>query len=261
MKSAGRTALRPGCLGKDEETGHLPIGPVDHKGKTMNRFILTVAFLLAMLPLAVAQTGKAKTYDSPKAAFDAAVAASKKQDWKTFVGCMDSQSIDVLVVDASMQMIRIKNPNNKQKDKENVKAAIKAIDDMLLRHNLKNDYLTNLEKVLKEKPPKDMKDRLKKMVEWAKPVKDKVGFVVDAILAFDKAEKMKEGPLTTTKLSNVKITGNTAKGTLTRKFGEEFYTQEVIFTREGGSWKMGLPSGQAQKIEAKKGPVIEKKDK
>ena len=201
----------------------------------MNRFAIPLAAFL--LP-SVALAAKPKTYDSPKAVFAAAVAASKKKAWRTFFSCLDKKSHDRLALQALAASFQLRKGDE---DDKKIQEALKAFDNATRKHGLKKEDLEKVEDFLAGPPPETEAERVKKVGELLKPIEDRVGFLVDAIEAFGKAQKMGDPPLSGATLEDVKVTGAKATGTIVQKrFGKDV-KQPAEFVKEGGGWKLVAP--------------------
>src|SRR5262249_24110756 len=108
----------------------------------MNRFALSPAALL--LP-SLAPAAKTQTYDSPKAVFTAAVAASKKKQWRIFFNCLDKKSHDRLAIQALAASFQLRKGDE---DDKKIQEAIKAFDNLTRKHGLKKEDLEKIEDFL-----------------------------------------------------------------------------------------------------------------
>jgi hypothetical protein len=161
---------------------------------------------------AVVLVGCGASNSSPEAVFGAAKKAAESKDWKTFYGCCDPenarQMLAGLVMAAGFTVMQ---------DKE----GEKEFKELLHRHGLESDKAASMKG--------DSKPDLAS-------VKDPAGCFGD-LMAF--CEKKSKGADVNTMirlqgdLSDVKIDGDKATGTLTLKNGPK---TPIAFVRISGSW-------------------------
>jgi len=181
---------------------------------------------------------KSKSYGSPNEVLDAAAAAAKSEDWAAFSQCLTNESRDafagMLVFGATFAKAFA------EFDKEKGKEMTKGIDDALQKHGITEERLKEMQK---DAPLKgDQKEASKAFAKLVEPVKDKGAFIADLMAALKKLGKPgQEGPMLEGELKDVKIDGDTAKGTFVRKTKDGQDKKEPIeFRKVGGSWKIQL---------------------
>lgn len=213
----------------------------------MPKFFHSPVLAWSMLLLFVAiQTGcksdgggsKAPKYDSPAKVFEAAKSAVEKKDMAGFLKCMTPESQEVFAGVLAMSALMMKalaeafggGGDNKE---------LAKIDDVLKKHGL----TTKMMKELENSDDKDPKAAIKKLTA---PIKDKPAFVKDIMAAL---ESMGDkggggGPADdfAGKLTNVKVDGDSATGTVTQTKDGEKKEDEINFKKVNGGWLIDLSS-------------------
>jgi hypothetical protein len=202
------------------------------------RIVALVAPLLGALLLSAAaadekEQPKAKIYKTPQEVFDAFVPALYKRDARTFVGCLAPDVIKRLAGDYARRGVQrriIAETGGKDGGKnEKVLKLWQGTFDVLDKHGL----TARATKAVK------LTDKDRAEAALVKLLKDPAAFLVDYQEALDKLDsgkpKEKEPKA---KLSDVKIDGDKATGTITIKYdgGEE--KRPVAFSKVGGGWKI-----------------------
>jgi hypothetical protein len=148
--------------------------------------------------------------DTPEATFKTATTAFEKEDWKTFCDCMTPESKDTMAVGMAtvgMMMQGFAALGGEEADKENAK-----LKETLAKHGLTEAFFKGLEE---KEEPKDEAAAMKMLLE---PVKDRGQFVADMIGTMqamgDKGPQAGPPIPKDAKLADVKIDGDTAKGTV-----------------------------------------------
>jgi hypothetical protein len=181
--------------------------------------------------LTLAARGQAdKTYPTPQAVFEAATAAQKKDDFKTLVACFapeaQKQMAAGLAFTALGQQVAARND-------EKLRKQFKAILDALDKHGLTDEVTKKI------KPPADAKEAEKVQREVQGLIKDPAALAVDLMTAYSKTEPFNRKPpdMPEPKLTDVKIDGDKARGTVVVKvMGQEAKTP-ADFVKVGGGWK------------------------
>jgi hypothetical protein len=222
----------------------------------MNRVVLRASLgVLSLLAIALVATdssagAKAKVYKTPQEVFDAVQKAGEKQDWKALLGCITADSRDEITGTVVFGALLIKG-FGKFATKEEEKANLKKIETLLDKHGITEE---NLAKLKKDDEKADLNDpvvRKKVMKLLASVVKDKEGFILEFIAAVPPKDK-KQGAFedlvgSNPTLKNVKIDGDSAKGTLVGTRDGMEVTRTLDFRREGGSWRIDLPMPDPKK--------------
>lgn len=200
--------------------------------------------LLAMAPVALVGCGggggaggaAAATYDTPQAVFDAAKAASEKNDYKTVVGLMTSDTVDNMAAGMVMVGAMIKGFGEMEGADEKGKKAAATVSKVFEKHGLTEDMMKEKEG---EEPPENPEDA---KAEMLKMVKDRAGFAADMLAAM--AESEGEAMLTAdAKLTDVKIDGDKATGKISMTKDGEEDSKPIEFRKEGGGWKIHIDEG------------------
>ena len=182
-------------------------------------------------------TRTGKVYKTPEAVFDAFIDAGNKKDFKTFVACLTDTSRDKMA--GLMIFAGAMNKAFADFDKTGkAKKMVEKIDKIFDKHGLNKEKLDNL----KPAPGADPKELQKSLQKVVGTIKDRPGFVADMLVAMDQGK-----PKSKPELKDVKITGDTATGSVVEKKGEKENKQPISFKKIGGSWKIELPDAPTRK--------------
>src|SRR5262245_6826842 len=207
---------------------------------TPRRGVLIMPVLAAALVLPACKSKT--TYDSPQAVFDAAAAASAKQDWAGFMNCLTDESQDKFTFSLAVGAISYKFFASM--DREKGAEAAKAIDEALKKHGVNEADLPDLGKdMFKMSAPQDEREMMRKVLG---PIKDKPAFVADIIAAMKKLVNKEPQQKFAGTLTNVKIEGDNATATVVRKTPNKETQGPMAFRKVGGGWKIelfGMPMG------------------
>ncbi len=149
--------------------------------------------------------------NSPQGTFDAAKKAVESKNWRGFYNCCDPENASMMVM-AGVMMAGFSVINNKPAEEE--------LNAIMKKHGIADD---------KKKDPK----------ETMKDVKDP-GALFEELMKFsDKHSKPGEQAAleVTGDLKDVKIDGDRASGTMTKKDGK---TDTMKFVRRAGRWYIAL---------------------
>ena len=163
-------------------------------------------------------------YSSPQSVFDAAKTSVDNNDWLAFCLCLDPDSRDKFT--ASFAMRAVFNAEFADGDAGKKQSAdIKAV---FAKHGITEEMLGE-----DSDPARSMEEA---MMEFIKPIKDRMAFVKD-MGEVNGEELKKSWPIKgDTKLSDVKIDGETAKGTMSFKMGDRERTDTLDFKMADGNW-------------------------
>ncbi len=181
---------------------------------------------------------------TPQETFDAAVAATKKEDWKGLCGLMTKDSQDMMaggVAMGGMMMQAVFELGG-----EDEQAAAKKVMAALQKHGLTEKFMKELEDDESIESPEE---GMKKIVT---PIKNRPQFIADMMAAFKGAKgfDVDDNPLAGGTLKNLKIDGDSAKGTIEFERDGEKKSEPVAFKKVGGKWLMDI-------TESLKGPPDE----
>jgi hypothetical protein len=185
--------------------------------------------LLVTLPLA-ARGQEDKTYPTPQAVFEAATAAQKKDDFKTFVACFAPEAQKQMAAGLAFNALgQQAAARNDEKLRKQFKQILEALD----KHGLTDEVTKKI------KPPADAKEAEKVGRDVQGLIKDPAAFYVDLMTAYSKTEPFNRKPPETpeAKLTDVKVDGDKAKGTVVIKAGGQEAKQPAEFVKVGGGWK------------------------
>lgn len=149
---------------------------------------------------------------SPEAVFEAAKKSVESKDWKGFYACVDPEKSHEMLV-AALFMASLSVMQDKPGETE--------LEEIGKRHGYD----------LKAGAPSSKGDPK----EILKAVKDPAGFFLELMTFADKRSKEGEKPhlAISGQLTDVKIQGDAATGSMTRKEGKK---DTMNFVRRGGSW-------------------------
>jgi len=216
--------------------------------------IVLGAFLIIGLggaPPAAGQGGKeqATLYATPQAAFDAFLAASKKEDMKALCHTLTDETVSQMtgaLVFMGLFMKGFMELGAKEDKSGDTTKAIKALDDVFARHGLTKEKMDKVAPKQKDPTEKlDQKALEAAMQKLASLVKDRCAFLDDFVKTMKKLPgKQGEGfsmvPEGTVKLTDLKVQGDKASGTIaTSKDGKDM-RDPISFKKVGGGWKIDM---------------------
>ncbi len=192
--------------------------------------------LLAILaPAAGAQAERrdaGAAYNSPQAAFEAAQAAQKKDDFKTFVACFTPEAQKEMAAGLAFGALQ---QQAAARSDEKLRTQFKAILDVLNKYGLTDE----VGKKIKLNPAsQDEAVKLQKEIQGL--IKDPAAFDVDLMTAYSKTEPFNRKPpdMPMPQLTDVKIDGDKARGTIVVKVQGQELRQPAEFAKVGGGWKL-----------------------
>ena len=195
---------------------------------------------------------KAKAYKTPQEVFDAFLVSLNKRDAKAFVGCLAPETLQEMAAASAVQGLQRREVVGDAKDDKLAKRW-KPTLDVLDKHGLTAKATKDV-KVGKAPTPAE---REKAEVAVLPLIKDKAAFLIDYQEALDKGRpKFKEDELKA-KLTDVKIDGDKATGTVVVNLKDKEEKAPVEFVKVGTGWKI-TPNPKKKKDEGKD---KEKKDK
>jgi hypothetical protein len=149
--------------------------------------------------------------------------------------------------------------DSKEKAAQDVLKTFKPVFDVMDKHGVTTKVLRDVKK------SKDKKEIEKSKKAVSPAIKDPEAFIVDLLTTFDKLGLGGEKPKSTEKLTNLKVDGDKAEGTLVRTTvgkdkKEKVKKEPVKFVKISGSWRI-IPSMDLDDDEGKEEKKEEKKDK
>lgn len=203
----------------------------------MIRAATLAGLVLALALSASAQKDSAKAYKTPQEVFDAHQAAEEKDDHRTLLGCLtaDAQKDTAVTLGASFAAGRSMLEESGEEQVKKALAAVKPIYDVLDKHGL-------TVKVTKGLESKDAKERAKARKAALGALKDPGKFLTELFAAASKAKMARyRGDAPKTKLTDVKVSGDKATGTLERtsvgRDSQQKVTKEAVkFVKKGDGW-------------------------
>lgn len=208
----------------------------------MARNLVAGSLSVAVLALLLSGCGKgdgkgdgkgstpAAEYKTPEEVFTAAKAASDKDDWKTFADCLTEKSRNTLAGSMAGLALMVK-PAPGQPSKLNYQ----PVQAVLNKHGLTDDVIKGL-----HQREKGFSEKLTAFKLLGETIKDRGTFIVDVMSAFIEMVpgKKSPSPLTGAELKDLKVEGDTARGTLvTTKAGTE-KRYPIEFHKSGNSWRI-----------------------
>lgn len=184
---------------------------------------------------------KAKAYETPKEVFDAYVAALNKRDWKTSIGCLAPSAVKRLagyVARVGVQRRLFAETGGKDGGpNDKLMKSWKDTFEVLDKHGLKAEAT----KKIKASDSQEAEDALVKLLD------DPAAFLIEYQEALDRANPSKtKEPEEKMTLSDVKIDGDKATGTVTLGTKERPEKRPVAFAKVGEGWKLD-PSPESDK--------------
>jgi hypothetical protein len=186
--------------------------------------------LVALPPAAHAQADKG--YPTPQAVFEAATAAQKKEDFKTFVACFVPEAQKQMAASLAFGAV---NQRAATRNDERLRKQYKLILDALEKHGLTDEATKKVNlKPVNQKEAENAQRELQGLIKSPAP------FAADLLTAYSKTEPFNRKPpeVPEPKLTDVKIDGDKARGTIVAKLGGQEAKQPAEFVKVGGGWKI-----------------------
>ncbi len=202
---------------------------------------------LVLVPACNSSSSRSPSYSSPQEVFNAASGAAAKEDWETFSNCLTEDSRNnvagMLVISATF--MKAFGEMDKTKGKE----RFKPVDDALKKHGVTDEMLKS--KDINPINP-DANAQRQMIAKLAEPIKDKAAFIGDMMRALKQVSDSKNSmtPLEG-ELKDVKVDGDTAKGTYVSKKGGKEKSEPIEFRKVDGGWKIELPMTPGASIQGK----------
>lgn len=201
--------------------------------------IVCGATLLVVILLNADVRGGGKT---PEEVFAAMHEAHRKSGVKGFLPFVTRESQKSLTGGMMSTFLGFRVYVHSLKDKN--PDAIQLLEDLMKRQGLDEKKLGPF--LEKKVGPKTAEEAIANLYALADVVKDGPAFIEDVITTLNRIE----GPFPPIELlpfgataKDVKVTGETAKGTMHYRFNREDRTEPVFFLREAGVWKVDLLPG------------------
>ncbi|MFO0965530.1 MAG: hypothetical protein U0793_08090 [Gemmataceae bacterium] len=195
------------------------------------RLILLVSLSL-LLPCRLAWAGdKGKT---PEEAFKAMQAAHDKGGPKAFLPYLTKDSQKALAGGMVVTIAGVRAMLAAKKG--TLKETIESFDAFLKKHGVDLAKLKG-----RDKPPASADAAVAALIEAGSLPKEPAAFVEDAVTVLNELSgtvKPLELVPDDAVLKNVKITSDTAKGTMHYRLGDEDKSDPIFFRREAGLWRI-----------------------
>jgi len=192
--------------------------------------------LFAVLAPAAGAQGERRdagaAYNSPQAVFDAAQAAQKKDDYKTFVACFTPEAQKDMAAGLAFHAL---TQQAAARNDEKLRTQLKPILDALTKNGLTDEVGKKVK--LNPASPQEA-EKVQKEVQGL--IKDPAAFAVDLMTAYSRTEPFNRKPpdMPTPQLTDVKVDGDKARGTIVVKVQGQELKQPAEFAKVGGSWKL-----------------------
>jgi hypothetical protein len=221
----------------------------------MTSRLLPLAGLLLIVSAASAAPAptkdKSKVYKTPQEVFDAWQAAGDKDDYKTMAALMapEAQKDAAALLAVQLAPMRAQLEDSEEKAAQDALKKFKPLFDVMDKHGL---TIKVLREVQRSTAQEDLETSKK---VWARVIKDAKAFLVDVLTAAVKLSLGGEKPKVKEKLTDLKIDGDKAEGTLVRTTvgkdeKEKVKKEPVKFVKINGSWRiipsMGLDEGKEE---------------
>jgi hypothetical protein len=180
--------------------------------------------------------GKGDVHDSPRAAYLAAQAASKKGDIPGFIACLTADSEKLLAGELAARGLMLRGLASLDQTGK-AKEKLEPLDKVLAKYGI-------TEEMFKKAAPARAEGQIGKALRSiGAQVKDRPAFCAEFFEAWEKATpNRRPRPFLGVELANVKVSGDRATGTMVAKINETDKKEEPIaFARVDGSWKIVLP--------------------
>jgi hypothetical protein len=201
----------------------------------MKAHIMTVGVLIAASLLAAQEElekEKPRAYKTPQEVFAAYHAARKKRDYKTMVTCLSPEAQKELAADLAIAGVERRGGTPRDIDDSKRLGKVGSLAEVLVKHGLTVTATKDIKAGLN---PKETEKARKAVLAL---IKDPAAFIVDYLRVADLGSLSGQGELLTPKLTNVKIDGDRATGTvLTDDRGRE-QKSFMGFVRVRGSWRI-----------------------
>jgi hypothetical protein len=211
-----------------------------HKG-------ITASALVAAITLAASGCGNSTGGGAtPEAVFEKAAAAAKKKDWKAFCGCLTEESRDEMAGSLVVMTVMMKGVGGLaalggEEAAKEMKDQMEKTDAVLKKHGITEE---SVGKVDMKTLAAGGRDKVKEtMNDLLKPVKDRDALIADILNAMMEGKDEKENPfkkIGDSKLSDVKIDGDSAKGTIVSTVDGEETKNPIEFKKGSDGWRIHL---------------------
>jgi hypothetical protein len=179
--------------------------------------------------------GEVVVYKTPQAVFEAAFAAQKKGDDRTFIGCLapwtQRKMAAAVAFSGLHQQFAAQGPKG-EKYKEQFKMILAVLD----KHGLSHDVTKKFEGRLGKEKEQEAIIR-----ELGGLIKEPVAFFGDLQEAYSRTEpfnRKRDLPAVEAKLTDVKIDGDKATGTAILKVDGKEVKHPADFIKVGGGWRL-----------------------
>jgi len=200
-----------------------------------------IAAMALVGPAGAGDTKKAPLYKTPQAVFEAATRAAEKSDMKGIIATLTDDNRDsfagLMVVTGAF----VKQIGGQFAKTDEDKAKVLKISLILDKHGITPEIIQDALAAAKDLKGKESADVLPVLRKLVQPIKDRPAFVAEVMALTDKG---KDGTpfdeLKSSKLKDLTITGDVAKGTVTHTTEGKEKTDPIEFRREGGGWRIHI---------------------
>jgi hypothetical protein len=199
--------------------------------------VFGVALLLAGCGDKSSSSSTKGDFSSPEATLATAKAAAADKDYRTFAACFtpegqETMAAGFVMIGGMMQFMMTKDEENPEKGK----ASAAKIKTVLEDHGVVEGARPKITIELNA----DEETQNKALRKLAEPVKDKPAFIADFIAVMQEVGDKPDARIieSNATLKDVKIDGDTAKGTLVQTREKKESTSPIVFQKIDGAWKI-----------------------
>jgi hypothetical protein len=195
---------------------------------------------------AIATADDKNVCKTPEEAFDTAMAAREKQDVQAFLACLVDESRDSTVGFFIHMTVEARKALSASGDRlsDDQAEALKKTEEFLKENGVTSDLLNQFAKDLKDKPPEDRREFVRRLAMLAQPVKNRAEFAAKLLKL---AAPLKTQPWTNGfngKLEDVEVKDDTATAKVLQKLdGGKERKVPLGFKKVDGTWKIDILGG------------------
>lgn len=177
---------------------------------------------------------------TPGQVFDMMYDAYRKEGAKGFMAHLTRDSQKALTGGTLLTLHGVRTYLSKFKETAD---HVKILDELMKRQGIDAAKLKSAAD--KVKPPRSADEAIANMSGFADWIKDGPAFVTDAITTINGLEQVPPIELVprSASLEDLKVSGETAQGSIVYGFGKDSKTDPIFFRREGGMWRIDFVRG------------------